>query len=135
LAGPEAVERGGEPRRAIRAHAIGIACGDPSPALRTRALQLAVINDVDPAGLWPSALMDEDAMVRRAAAEAFPMRDRDSATVTLLAALERERDPGVFRALHAALTRATQRPGPRCEAGDAAERSRTARAWRTQCEG
>ena len=108
-----AVERGGEARRAIRAHAIGIACGDPSPALRTRGLQLAVINDVHPAGLWPSALMDEDAMVRRAAAEAFPMRDRDSATVTLLAALERERDPGVFRALHAAMARVLgdDRPG------------------------
>ena len=135
LAGPKAVERGGAARRSIRAHAIAIACGDPSPALRARGLQLAVINDVHPAGLWPSALMDEDAMVRRAAAEAFPMRYRDSAAAALLAALERERDPGVFRAMHAAMRRATQRPGPRCEAGDAGGRSRTARAWRTQCEG
>lgn len=135
LAGESAIERGGDGRAPLRSRAIAIACGDESPALRMRALQLAALNGLQQQPLWRTALRDPDPMVRRAAAHGFPSSRERDAVDGLLDAMAAEQDGATFRAMHAAVARVLHVPRPRCDAGDAAERARVVQAWRTQCEG
>ncbi len=93
----------GEAAQRLRASVVAIAARDESPALRARALQLAEVDAEWSVPLCAAGLEDPSPLVRGiAATRAIQLLGGDAATL-LVAALEREPDPGTFRRLHEAL--------------------------------
>ena len=113
--------------------AIAIACGDPSPALRARAVQLAALVPLRDPDFWRVALQDDAPMVRGfAAAGAVDVRARGARSL-LLEALEREHDDAAFGAMHRAIAKALQAPAPPCDPSNEAGRARALAHWRSAC--
>ncbi len=133
LAGAPAAAIIADEDRDKQRRAIAIACGDASPALRARAVQLAALVPLRDPGFWRIALQDDAPMVRGfAAAGAVDVRAADAKSL-LLDALERERDDAAFGSMHRALARALQAPPPPCDPSNEAGRARALAHWRSAC--
>jgi tetratricopeptide (TPR) repeat protein len=110
LLGSARVEPDAERRAELHDLTIGIAVDDPSPLVRSRALQLVAFTDERQAAICVAALEDADALVRRRAAERLAEIDDAQHRIAraLLGALRREGDGATFAALHEALCRCTR---------------------------
>jgi tetratricopeptide (TPR) repeat protein len=110
LLGSARVEPDAERRGELHDLTIGIAVDDPSPLVRSRALQLVAFADERQAAICVAALEDTDALVRRRAAERLAEIDDAEHRIAraLLGALRREDDGATFAALHEALCRCTR---------------------------
>lgn len=122
-----------EPGRAARA--VAIALGDESPAVRTRAVQLAAPEPDVASAFCAAALVDPSPLVRRAAVVRTEELLGAAAVPVLLTALATEADPACFRALHEALGRRTalDRTIDLDDPADPAQRQATLEAWRAAC--
>jgi hypothetical protein len=128
LAGDDA---GAATDAALRAIAIG--CGDPSAAVRARALQLASARGCGDEAMWRAALRDDAPLVRGFAAEGCAGEHGEAARLWLLEALEREEDAAAFAALHAALAAALGVPLPHCDTTNEGHRAAAVERWRVAC--
>jgi|GEM_PF-5432255 len=120
-------------RRAVRAQAIAIACADSAAAVRARAVQLAVANEVIEPALWAAALQDPSALVRRCAAGLLADVGGETDALTLLSAMEAEPEAEVFEVMHQAMSTILKSRLLPCEASSPAGRARTVSQWRQRC--
>lgn len=121
-------------RRPVRLRAIGIACADESPAVRTRAVQLADANGLDNLVFWRAAMADDSPLVRRFGAYGAARQHGERAAGALLRAMADEQDPSAFAGMHAAMARALSVDAPPCAAENEEGRSNAVAMWRKQCE-
>lgn len=124
-----------EGRRELRLLALGIACGDPAPAVRARAVQLADEHEVGDPAFWSAALQDPAPLVRRYGARGAGRILGRSAAPTLLAALGQEEDALAFERMNSALAIALSQAAPAGDFQDARTRARVREEWRSRCGG
>lgn len=120
-------------REYLRGRALAIACGDDSPAVRARAVQLMQPHPDDAESFCREALADPAPLVRRCAAERAAECLRGDAVPLLLAALEREDDADAFAAMHAQLRQLCEAGPELQDAADPAARAEVRHAWRQRC--
>jgi hypothetical protein len=94
-------------RRALRERAIAIALGDPFGPIRARAVRLVEPEPDVALALIETSLADDDPLVRQAGAARADALLGSAAFAPLLARLATESHPATFRAVHAALARAS----------------------------
>ncbi len=119
---------------AVRERAIAIAVGDVSPAVRTRAVQLATPARDQYAEFCAGAFADPEPLVRRAAlARTVELLGADARPL-LLACLAVEQDPPTFVAVHDALAALAGVSEPLDEgaAATAAARAEIVARWRAR---
>ena len=121
--------------RTVRTQAVAIACGDESPAIRARGVQLAAPGAEGREAFFTKALADEAAIVRRIAAERAAVVMGDAACPLLVARMASEDDAAVFLQLHESLAGlvagAPQLPAEGLEQPEA--RLLLAAEWRKRC--
>lgn len=125
----------GERRHYLRTRALAIACADTSPAVRSRAVQLAEVTEPNGAAFVAAALADEAPLVRRFAAERTAELPPADAIALLVEAIDQEDDAGAFLAMHTTLSRLVAN-GPTLaprEESEANARARVAAAWGQRC--
>lgn len=125
--------RGGAdaPTRALERRILAVGCGDDSPAVRAKAIQLGPAAGDEARIFCAVALADEDALVREVAvARTVELLGEDAVTL-LLIAMAQETDASAFTAQHEALTRlAGLTTAPAVDARDAASRRAAETEWR-----
>ena len=120
--------------RNLRERAIAIACGDPSPTVRARAIQLAEPGPEQRASFFQIALADPSPLVRRHAAASAAANLGEAARRLLLDGLEQEHDSETFLGIHAALASITV-DAPLlslAECSDDGRRAATLQHWKRQ---
>lgn len=120
----------------VAARAIAVAVGDDEAAVRARGVQLAQLDLPALQALVRVALQDQDARVRRAAAERCRELPPAAIGALVLPALAQETDGPAFVRMHQALASVRQ-PAPELQAGqaeDTATRARVVAAWRERWE-